>query len=164
MSKLDDLLRNIPVKTISGFNNAAYDPRTETIYVGPRFRENKTILAHEVGHKLTANPVTRLAPILGRRGEWIPTVGTLLALGVGQMYPEYRQEAALTNMGVQFAAILPQLYSEYMASQKAREIYPNIDENQLNSMYNTYLGNAALRLGIPASVHLLHEALMAGKE
>jgi histidinol-phosphate/aromatic aminotransferase/cobyric acid decarboxylase-like protein len=81
-------------------------------------------------------------------------LGTLGAVALGRLYPEYKTPAMLVNLGLQALSMTPTLYSEYQASRTANRLYPEADNKQLAAMYLKHLGNNSLqRMALPGILH-----------
>jgi len=121
---------------------------------------NPTTIAHEVGHSKDTNPISRMAPTVNSIWDTykVPLLGTIGASIAGMVFPQYRRPLALANLGVQALSMAPTLYSEYKASEIAKELDPSVDKEQLNTMYKSYLSNlTAKRLAIPLAIHTANE-------
>lgn len=117
---------------------------------------NPTVLAHEKGHSLDSSILSSLAPKTETfwRKYNMPLIGTVGAVLAGILKPEYAPHAAALNLGVQALSTVPILYSEYKASQIAKEIYPEAEQEILDEMYKSYLKQVlGRRLLIPGIAH-----------
>ena len=118
-----------------------------------------TILAHEKGHEQDVSFLSSLAPTVEK--AWtkyhLPLVGTLGAMLVGELSPKLKVPAMVANLGAQVLSTVPVLYSEYKASEIAKQVYPEADANLLRSMFGSYLKEKmGKRVLLPGLAHLGH--------
>ena len=115
---------------------------------------NPTILAHEIGHGLDKSLLGNSAGSIS--STWnkynIPLWSTIAPSVAGRIFPEYQNTAHLVNIGLQALSTVPTLYSEYTASEKAKEIYPEADTKMLDTMMNSYVVGLAKKRLAPALI------------
>lgn len=128
-------------------------------------------IAHEVGHSLDKSWLSSLAPKINSMWDkyHIPTLTTLAALGIGHYKPEYRTAAHMTNLGLNTLSSIPTLYSEYKATQLAKdvelpEMAESIDKSKLDDILRAQaIHTIANRIFAPAMIQQLDTYLFPKK-
>lgn len=128
-------------------------------------------ITHEIGHSQDKSWLSSIAPKINYAWDkyHIPLLTTLAALGIGHYKPEYRTAAHFTNLGLNSLSSIPTIYSEYQATQLAKnvdmpEIAESIDKSKLDDILRAQtIHTIASRVFAPAMVQQLDTYLFPTK-